>query len=208
MNAVIERRPCLREPIPEIERAAILMNEAAEAHLAGNRQRAAELLLASNLPAVRAWGESLWGKNSPYIPMRKKMGPPATLPKEARTGRRNASPELKTALIARDGHRCRFCGIPVIRPEVRDRVRKLYPEVPLWGRFNWEQHAGFQTLWLQYDHIIPHSRGGTTDLDNMVITCGPCNFGRMEYTLEEVGLLDPRDRSPVASNWDGLERFR
>jgi hypothetical protein len=208
MNAAIERRPCLREPVPEIDRVAVLMSEAAEAHLAGARQRAAELLLESNLPAVRAWGESLWGKKSPYIPMHKKMGPPATLPKEARAGTRNASQELKKALIARDGNRCRFCGIPVIRYEVRKRACKLYPEVPLWGRFNWQHHAGFQTMWLRYDHIIPHSRGGATDLDNMVITCGPCNFGRMEYTLEEVGILDPRDRPPVASNWGGLERFR
>lgn len=171
MNAVIEHKSCLREPIPEIERAAVLMNEAAEAHLAGNHQRAAELLLESNLPAVRAWGESLWGKKSPYIPMHKKI-----------------------------------CGIPVIRHEVRNRLCKLYPEVPLWGRFNWQQHAGFQTLWLQYDHIIPHSRG-TTDLDDMVMTCGPCNFGRMEYTVEEVGLLDPRDRPPVPSNGRDLNDF-
>ncbi len=60
-------------------------------------------------------------------------------------------------------------------------------------------------MWLQNDHIIPHSRGGHTTLDNMVITCAPCNFGRMEYTLAEVGLADPRDRPPVISDWDGLE---
>lgn len=205
MNTVIERRPCLREPIPEIERAAALMSAAAEAHLAGDRRRAVGLLLESNLPAVRAWWESVWGRNSPYVPMHKRMGSPATLPREARAGTRNASLQLKKTLIARDGYRCRFCGIPVVRHEMRDRVRKLYPDVPLWGRYNWQP---FQTLWLQYDHIVPHSRGGSTDFDNMVITCGPCNFGRMEYTLEEVGLLDPRERPPVVSNWDGLERFR
>ena len=171
MNTVVERRPCLREPIPEIERAAVLMNEAAEAHLAGDRQRTGDLLLQSNLPAVRAWCESLWEQQSPYIPKHKKMGLPAPLPKEARAVPHAPNSELKKALIARDGYRCRYCGIPVIRHEVRDRVRKLYPDVPLWGNLTSQQHAGFQTLWLQYDHIVPHSRGGRTDLDNMVITC-------------------------------------
>ncbi len=208
MGAVIERRLCLREPIPEIERAAALLSAAAEAHLAGDRPRAAYLLLESNLPAVRAWTESLWGKRNLYVPGPKKRGPRAILLKDSRSSTRNATSQLKKTLIARDGYRCRFCGIPVIRHEVRDRVRKLYPDVPLWGRFNSQQHAGFQALWLQYDHVVPHSRGGTTDLNNMVITCGPCNFGRMEFTLEEVGLLDPRERPPLASDWDGLERFR
>jgi hypothetical protein len=29
----------------------------------------------------------------------------------------------------------------------------------------------------------------------------------MEYTLEELGLYDPRDFEPVKSSWDGLERI-
>jgi 5-methylcytosine-specific restriction endonuclease McrA len=60
---------------------------------------------------------------------------------------------------------------------------------------------------VQYDHLVPHARGGGNGLDNIVITCGPCNFGRMERTLEEVGLIDPRTRAPVRSSWDGLERY-
>lgn len=63
------------------------------------------------------------------------------------------------------------------------------------------------TLWLQYDHLLPHARSGTNDLENVVITCAPCNYGRGGYTLEEVGLADPRLREPVRSTWDGLERF-
>jgi hypothetical protein len=33
------------------------------------------------------------------------------------------------------------------------------------------------------------------------------NFGKMEYTLEEIGILYPRDYKPVQSHWDGLERI-
>ena len=63
-------------------------------------------------------------------------------------------------------------------------------------------------MWAQYDHILPYARGGTSNLDNIVVACAPCNFGRMNYTLEEVGLTDPRLREPVRSTWGGLENFR
>jgi len=62
-------------------------------------------------------------------------------------------------------------------------------------------------MWVQYDHLLAHARSGTNDLKNIVITCAPCNFCRAEYTLAEVGLLDPLAREPIRSTWDGLERF-
>jgi hypothetical protein len=64
---------------------------------------------------------------------------------------------------------------------------------------------------LQFDHLLPDSRGGETTLENLVITCAPCNYGHHHFTLEEIGLIDPRtapahDRRGMDS-WDGLERF-
>ncbi len=86
-------------------------------------------------------------------------------------------------------------------------MRKAYPKELRWGTTNPEQHAAFQCMWLQYDHILPHSRGGDNSLENMIITCAPCNYGRSEYTLEEVGLIDPRTVPVQHTVWDGLERF-
>jgi len=63
-------------------------------------------------------------------------------------------------------------------------------------------------MWAQFDHAVPYTRGGSNEMDNLVVTRTPCNFGRMQYTVEEVGLVDPRTRDPVRSMWDGLERFR
>jgi hypothetical protein len=114
----------------------------------------------------------------------------------------------KVVLYRRDGHHRRFCGIPVIRREVRKRIMSVYPAAVPWGDKNAQQHAAFQLMWAQYDHVIPHARGGTNDLHNVVISCAPCNFARMSSTLEEVGVLDPRTREPIHSDWDGLERFR
>jgi len=95
----------------------------------------------------------------------------------------------------------------VIRKEVRDRFRKLYPDEVPWGKTNKDAHAAFQAMWAQYDHILPRSRGGGSELSNIVITCAPCNFGRGDYILEEFGLIDPRTRNPIQSPWDGLERL-
>ncbi len=63
-------------------------------------------------------------------------------------------------------------------------------------------------MWVQYDHIVAHARGGDNSIDNMVITCAPCNYAKWNYLCEEIGLIDPRTREPMRSTWDGLERFR
>ena len=64
----------------------------------------------------------------------------------------------------------------------------------------------FQALWVKFDHLGLHAKGGKTELENMFITCGPCNYGRMNFLLDEVGLYLPEISEPVMKNWDGLER--
>jgi 5-methylcytosine-specific restriction endonuclease McrA len=199
--------PYLGPPIPAIADVARYLDAAVSAHLAGRTDLAAELIRLADLPAVREWTESLWGPNGPWSKADQGAAGPPTIPKEQRIPARMPTKSEKQILLARDGHHCRFCGIPVIRAEVRNRMRRDYPAALPWGRTNREQHAAFQALWVQYDHLVPHARGGGNDLDNIVITCGPCNFGRMERTLEEVGLIDPRTRPPVRSSWDGLEQY-
>lgn len=201
-------RSCLREPIPEIGESACLLDSAVQAHLAGNAKLTHELICRADIPAIRDWTESLWGSSSPYVQYRPVENAPPSIPKELRVKLRMPTTEEKNALHQRDGFHCRFCGIPVIRKEIRERIKKVYPEALSWGSRNIDQHAAFQAMWLQYDHLLPHARGGDNNLDNIVITCAPCNFGRMNWTLEEVGLVDPRSRQPVRSAWDGLEQFR
>lgn len=43
-------------------------------------------------------------------------------------------------------------------------------------------------------------------LGNLVVTCAPCNDGRMQYTLEEAGLQCPLKRPPRQTGWTGLEQ--
>ena len=198
----------LREPIPEIAEAARYLDEAVTAHLAGRFVVADELIRRTNMKVIRDWTESLWGTASPYVQFREIAGVPPSVPKAQRLHERMPTTAEKQTLLQRDGLHCRFCGIPVIRTEIRKRIHEKYPDALPWGNTNQSQHAAFQAMWVNYDHVLPHARGGTSELDNVVITCAPCNYARWNYVLEEVDLIDPRTREPVRSSWDGLERFR
>jgi 5-methylcytosine-specific restriction endonuclease McrA len=185
--------------------AAKLLDDAVTAHLGANYNRAASLISAANLDEIRQWTEGLWGKRSPHVRPRIVADAPPLVSRAERVPMRMPSLAEQKRLQERDGFHCRFCGIPVIRKAVRERIRKFYPAI--WGRKNLNQHAAFQAMWLQYDHVLPHSRGGDNSFGNLLITCAPCNYARMGFTLEELGLQDPRERGPVRSKWDGLERF-
>jgi 5-methylcytosine-specific restriction endonuclease McrA len=201
-------RQCLREPIPEIADAARFLDAAVSAHNRGRTALAEELIRLADMPAIREWTESIWGKDSPHLKHRAVTSNSPELPSGQRVKARMPTTAEKQELLKRDAYHCRFCGIPLIRKEARVRIRKIYPRALPWGKQNAGQHAAFQAMWLQYDHVLPHAKGGNNELENIVIACAPCNYGRMNYTLEEVGLVDPRTRDPVHSTWDGLERFR
>jgi hypothetical protein len=55
--------------------------------------------------------------------------------------------------------------------------------------------------------MVPRALGGRNEADNLVTACVVCNFARDYFTLEQVGLADPRDRPPVLDGWDGLTRL-
>jgi 5-methylcytosine-specific restriction endonuclease McrA len=201
-------RRCLLEPIEEIFEAAKLLDEAADAHLEGNRKRAEALIGKADNPAITRWTEAIWGSGNQHIHrFREVEDAPPWLARDLRPRPRAPGMTTKKSVIARDRYRCRFCGIPVINRRVRELLRASYPKALRWGATNAEQHSAFQCMWLQYDHVLPNSRGGESSLANLIITCGPCNFGRMERTLAEVGLIDPRSMPILGSSWDGLERL-
>jgi hypothetical protein len=197
----------LRNPIVEIFEAATYLDAAVSAHLAGDYPRAASLIRLADMPVIADWSESLWGSGLPWAKPLPVENPVPFVPKGLRPSARMPTAAETRALLARDGFRCRFCGIPLIRAETRSRIRNAYPDALRWGGRNSDQHAAFQAMWLQYDHVIPHARGGTNELNNLVVTCAPCNNARSNLTLEEVGLADPRERDPLHTTWDGLERF-
>lgn len=200
-------RRCLCEPIPQLLEAARYLDEAATVHLGGNRELAEELIRRADMPVIRSWLKPIWADSSVHLRV-KARSEPLPMNKELRSKARMPTAAVKALVHQRDGYNCRFCGTPVVRRETRSRIKALYPTALSWGSKEAEQHAAFQAMWAQYDHVVPHAKGGSNELDNLVLTCAACNFGRAGYTLEEVAVADPRLRPPAPSSWDGLERFK
>ena len=71
------------------------------------------------------------------------------------TGRsRKAGPGLKAKVFGRDGYRCRLCGCGI------GQVCDLH-----WA----------QVTRLDVAHVVPWAKGGATSLENLRVTCHPCN---------------------------------
>lgn len=123
-----ELRHCLRDPISELFDAARYLDAAVSAHLHGTPALAMALIKLADLPAVREWTESLWGKGGPWTHPVFVDDTLPSVPEAERAMPRLPSTANKQALIARDGHRCRFCGIPLVRGEVASGwVRRRAP---------------------------------------------------------------------------------
>lgn len=202
---------CLRPPIPQIAIAAGLLNDAVAAHLEGRSDEAARLLEQANMPKIMEWAHSLAGPYSEFNTPRFRLGSNSKIPVAQREKKRMPSSDDKRKLHEIYGYHCCFCGTPVIRTQVRNRFLSLYSNsIPWEGKKEIDKHAAIYTMIAQYDHVVPHSRGGGNELNNIVLTCLPCNYGRNGFTLEEMGLFDPRTRNRVeciVPAWDGLERL-
>lgn len=206
-------RAYLCEPVSAIFVAAERLSHAVELHNLGDRSGAEELLRSADDPAVREFTDRGWGRGAAArYGFKTTTSSPPYLPKESRPVPRMPVAATMAQVLERDGRHCRFCGIPVISAAVRRRVQAAYPEVVTWGTTNGSQHSAFQCMWLQYDHLLPNSRGGDSSLENVVVACAVCNFGRMQATLSEARLLNPLDADPPIRwrghrTWDGLEAF-
>ena len=114
------------------------------------------------------------------------------------------------AIFQRDGFRCRYCGCRIVRPGVRSLLTALFPDDVRWpGGKGGDQakHGAFYALNGVLDHVEPYARGGDSSTGNVVTACWPCNFGKEDHTIEELGLSDPRLRAAVQDDWDGLTRL-
>lgn len=197
-------RACFVPYIPAMAIAADLLDQSADALLAGDHDRARALLREANDPTVHAFAAKIMGAWDVQIHRRRVVQRPIGV---ARTPDRTPTHSVKTAVFARDGWRCRYCGVRVMLPKARKVVVEAFPDVVCWSGKDKDLHAAFYALSAVADHVVPHALGGSSDLDNLVTTCQCCNYGKGDRLLAEVGLLDPRDRSPTVDAWDGLGRL-
>jgi 5-methylcytosine-specific restriction endonuclease McrA len=113
-----------------------------------------------------------------------------------------------TAVFARDSYTCRYCERLTIAPPILRVVSHVFPEV---FRFNpnWktsETDAAYFVLSTSSDHVLPVTRGGTDDPDNLVTACWKCNGMKSNFLLSE---LRHWKLMPVAApnSWRGLTEY-
>lgn len=199
------KRRCFLPPIPEFSIAADLLSLAADHLLSGDLESCQKCLIQADLRPLREFAYLLAGPINPVI-HRQKSNPSFTpVPKKDRPRMPNAA--QSRAIFSRDGYRCRFCGSRVIVKGAHRIFAKFCPQEARDGTTNEDKHFGLTTLAASIDHLLPYSRGGTNDDRNLVTACGPCQFGRNQWTLEEVEIEDPWKYPAVIDEWDGLTRL-
>jgi len=124
----------------------------------------------------------------------------------------NTSPRLVASLqnevFKRDSFRCRYCEMRIISKEVFTEFSRIVgAEVFSVERENSKRNGLTLGLRGVADHVEPYASGGKTDIDNLVTSCYSCNFGKAGYTLEQLGIDDPRLRPPVKDDWQGLTEY-
>ena len=113
--------------------------------------------------------------------------------------------KFQDAVFLRDGYKCRYCGNRLISQNfMRLFIKKLNSSLFQRGKYNSTTHGVIHIYWPVADHVIPWSKGGRTNLENLVSSCATCNYGKAGYTIEQLGIQDPFNRSPIIDNWNGL----
>lgn len=192
-------------PIDEYELAADLLASAADALLSNEITSCEHYLRQADLRPLRNFAYLLCGPINPAIHRQSKN--PTYDSQQIQVGPRMPSAAVTRETFARDGYRCRYCGSRVILKQAQKAFSAACPNAARWGRTNEEKHFGLAILSASIDHILPFRRGGTNDLENLVTACGPCQFGRNQWILEEVEIEDPRKHAPHIDGWDGLSRL-
>ena len=115
---------------------------------------------------------------------------------------------LAKRIYERDGYRCRYCSMPVFTRWKGSRIRNLIATFPDLtpgmrvvdnslvgtGKNGGIRNVDYQKiLWSMAapDHVFPRSLGGDATFDNLVTSCSGCNYGKVDLTLEQMGVRAP-----------------
>jgi hypothetical protein len=113
--------------------------------------------------------------------------------------------KLEDQVFLRDGFHCRYCGLRLVSGKIlKALIQALDTSEFRRGPRNVDTHGILCIFYPSADHMIPWNLGGRTDLDNLVTSCVPCNFGKDRFTIEQLGIESPLLRAPKVDHWDGL----
>ena len=100
--------------------------------------------------------------------------------------------KLESKLFARDSYKCRYCADDVVPKKVFKKANSLIGSagLPL-GRTNLTRSGFYLMFVATLDHVLPWSLGGRTDESNLVTSCWTCNYGKANFTVEQIGIRSP-----------------
>jgi len=108
-------------------------------------------------------------------------------------------------VFASDGFRCRYCSRRLVSRRVLTRFKASLNSPRFTKRpRDSDSHGVYLIHEPCADHVEPWSLGGRTTPANLVTSCNPCNYGKDLFTVEQLGLDNPRFRAPKRDGWDGL----
>ena len=125
------------------------------------------------------------------------------LPRAESPAARTIPSATRRLVVLRDGWTCRYCALPLLSTDLVLGLAKRFPSVFPWGSADLSKHASGLVLRYTPDHVVPRACGGNNEPDNLVASCGTCQYMKGDCTIEELGLFDPRDRPPALTDWDG-----
>jgi len=103
--------------------------------------------------------------------------------------------KFESRLFARDNYKCRYCSDPVISKKVFKEANSVIGSsfLPI-GRTNLTRSGFYLMFVATLDHVTPWSLGGKTDESNLVTSCWSCNYGKANFTVEQIGLKNPLNK--------------
>jgi rubrerythrin len=110
-------------------------------------------------------------------------------------------------LFERDHWRCRYCGIRIAgnRTYFKRFAEQLnLPELTR-GRTDETRHGLYVLIMASYDHLVPHSQGGSDADDNLLTSCWSCQFGKFRFSLDVLGMEKPQVPRTTYKGWRGLQ---
>lgn len=198
-------RDCFLPPIAELDEAATLLDQAANALLKNDLDLARKLIKEADIPVIWDYVSKIIRKINPEVHHQSRQPSATLIPKNAQVKMPGIA--YQRTIHIRDGWRCRYCDCRVISKAARKVLVNFFPEEARWGRTNLEKHWALGALTAFTDHVVPRSYGGKNDAINLVTACTACNAGKWHWTLEKLDLSDPRNRNPKVDAWDGLMRL-
>ena len=100
--------------------------------------------------------------------------------------------KFEAVIFARDNFRCCYCSSHVLpKKEFKKLHAFLGPDALPLGKTN-ATRSGFYLMFVAtLDHVLPWSLGGRTDETNLVTSCWSCNYGKANFTVEQIGISSP-----------------